>query len=311
MKFKSPISLSDLANKIEGEVLNKADLILTGINEIHKVKEGDISFVDHPKYYKKVLQSNASAVIINKKEVDNPNSKGLIYSEDPFADYNKLVSLFQPKLNKEEILEQGEIHPSAIIYPNVYIGPKVKVGANTTIYPNVSIYNDVTIGEGVIIQSNTTIGSDAFYYQKRNNAYEAMLSCGHVLIEDFVEIGAGCTLDRGVSGITRIGKGTKIDNQVHIGHGVTMGENCLIAAQVGIAGKTRIGNNVTIWGQVGINKDLDIEDDVTILAKSGVGITCKKGQKYFGIPATDARAKAKELVVMKHLPGLWDKLKSM
>ncbi len=311
MKFNQSISLGEIGRLLEAEIIGNEALMISGINEIHKVEPGDVSFVDHPKYYKKVLNSAASAVLINSKEVDNPQGKSLIYSEDPFQDYNKLVKIFHPKPDKEAIQKTGKIHPTAIVYPNCYIGPDVTIGAHSIIYPNVSIYNQVDIGENVIVQSNTTIGSDAFYYQKRAGAYQPLLSCGFVKIEDDVEIGAGCTIDRGVSGITRIGQGTKIDNQVHVGHGVEIGEHCLIAAQTGIAGKTRIGNNVTIWGQVGINKDLDIEDDVVILGQSGVGSKCEKGKRYFGSPAIEAREKAKELVIMKHLPKIWDKLKSL
>lgn len=322
MKLKTAESIQNIAQLLGVEILNDTnalkdkngnDQMVTGINEIHKVVSGDISFVDHPKYYKKVLLSAADFVIINQKEVENPLNKILLYSEDPFADYNKLVRHFNPIVhptahpNQEK--KQDNIDPTAIVYPNVYLGPEVKIGANSIIYPNVSIYNKVEIGENVIVHSNSTIGADAFYYQKRKGAYEPMRSCGRVVLHDNVEIGAGCTIDRGVSGDTIVGKGTKIDNQVHIGHGVEIGEHCLIAAQVGIAGKTILGNNVTIWGQVGISKDLHIGDDATILAKSGVPKSLEGGQTYFGIPVQNARQKMKELAIMKHLPTLWDKMK--
>ncbi len=311
MKLQTPISLKTLSALVKVEIFNPTDQLITGINEIHKVQEGDLSFVDHPKYYKKVLASAASFVLINTKEVENPHNKILLYTEDPFKVYNQLVRHFQPLPTHESIQQKGKVDPSTIVYPNTYIGPKVQIGKNCIIYPNVSIYNEVSIGDNVIIHGNSVIGSDAFYFQKREGAYTPMISCGRVVIEDDVVIGSGCTVDRGVSGATIIGQGSKLDNQIHIGHGCVLGKNCLIAAQVGIAGKTRIGNDVTIWGQVGINKDLDIEDGVTILAKSGVGKRLEAGKQYFGIPVQEARTKMREMATLKHLPEMWEKFKKI
>ena len=161
------------------------------------------------------------------------------------------------------------------------------------------------------MQSGTVIGSDAFYYNKKTTReihYKKMLSCGRVIIEDYVEIGANCTIDRGVSGDTLIGAGTKIDNLVHIGHDTVVGKNCLFAAQVGIAGASIIEDEVILWGQVGVSKTLKIGKGAEVYAQSGVPASLEAGKRYFGSPAEDAMIKKKELIWIKRIPLLWEKL---
>ena len=187
------------------------------------------------------------------------------------------------------------ISPDAIIGEgtridaNVVIYPNVRIGKNCHLRANVTIYERTIIGDNVIIQANSVIGGDAFYYKKENAEYQKWYSCGRTIIEDNVEIGASCTIDKGVSGDTIIGRGTKMDNHVHIAHGVEIGENSLLAAQVGVAGKTIIGKNVILWGQVGVSKDLKISDNVQVYAQSGVSGDLEEGKTYFGSPAIDAK----------------------
>jgi UDP-3-O-[3-hydroxymyristoyl] glucosamine N-acyltransferase len=194
----------------------------------------------------------------------------------------------------------------------VFIGNHVAIGSNCIVHPNVSIMDHCIIGNNVIIQAGTTIGSDAFYYNTKKDRdvwYKKMPNCGRVLIADDVEIGAGCTIDRGVSHDTVIGKGTKIDNMVHIGHDTIVGENCLFAAQVGIAGATTIGNGVILWGQVGVSKTITIGDNAVLMAQSGTAKSLDANKSYFGSPAEDAREKMKELVWIKRIPELWEKFR--
>jgi UDP-3-O-[3-hydroxymyristoyl] glucosamine N-acyltransferase len=170
------------------------------------------------------------------------------------------------------------------------------------------------IGNNVIIQSGTVIGSDAFYYNTKKNRevwYKKMQSCGSVIIEDDVEIGANCTIDRGVTASTRIGKGTKMDNLVHIGHDTNIGCNCLFAAQVGIAGASVIEDGVVLWGQVGVSKTLNIGANAVVFAQSGVPSSLDGDKTYFGTPAIDAQTKRKELVWIKRIPEMWEKLKEL
>lgn len=300
MRLSSPISVSELVAWLPVRLIKgEADAIL-GINEIHKVVDGDLSFVDHPKYYDRALQSAASVVLINSDAAHNPLGKTLLVSDDPFRDYNSLVRRFSSFVPMNaQIAASAEIGLGSIIQVGAVIGNNVKIGRDCVIFPNVVIYDGCELGDEVIIHANTVIGSDAFYFKRRPEGYDKLLSCGRVIIEDRVEIGACCTIDRGVSGDTIIGRGTKMDNHVHIAHGTVLGENCLIAAQVGIAGKTNIGKNVVLWGQVGVSKDLSIGDNAVVLAQSGVSKSLEGGKTYFGSPAGEARQRMREMAWLR------------
>jgi UDP-3-O-[3-hydroxymyristoyl] glucosamine N-acyltransferase len=312
MKFPSPVSLQWLSELIGAEIIGDHTMTAYGINEIHRVEKGDLVFVDHPKYYSKCLQSPASFIIINNKDVEIPHGKALLLVEEPFEAYLKIVDHFRPfQSAATAVSNTATIGHGTVIMPNAFVGNHVKIGNNCIIYPNVSILDYTEIGDNVIIQAGTVTGSDAFYYNTKKNRevwYKRMKSCGHVVIEDDVEIGAGCTIDRGVTAETRIGKGTRMDNMVHIGHDVVVGKNCLFAAQVGIAGGTTIEDGVTLWGQVGVNKTLTIGANTVVLAQSGVGSTIEPGKVYFGSPAEDASIKKRELVWIKRIPEIWKKL---
>jgi UDP-3-O-[3-hydroxymyristoyl] glucosamine N-acyltransferase len=311
MKFLKPVPVQWIADFINAELIGNAAGEATGINEIHKVEAGDIVFVDHPKYYNKCISSAASFIIINTK-TDCPDGKALLVTEEPFEAYLKLVKHFRPfEASSKMISDTAVVGETSIIMPNVFIGNHVQIGNGCIIHPNVTIYDHTIIGNNVIIHSGTVIGSDAFYFNTKKNRdvwYKKMESCGRVVIEDDVEIGAGCTIDKGVSGDTIIGRGTKFDNMIHIGHDVVIGKNCLFAAQVGVAGATTIGNGVTLWGQVGVSKTLTISDNVVVMAQSGVGDNLEPNKSYFGSPAEDARMKMKELVWVKRIPEIWKKL---
>jgi len=312
MKFPAPVSVKWIANLIGAELSGNTEGIATGINEIHKVEPGDLVFVDHPKYYNKCLHSEATFIIINQK-TECPEGKALLVVDNPFEAYQTIVRHFRPfKPAVKPISDSATIGEGTYIAPNVYIGHEVSIGKDCFIGPNVTIMDHCVIGDNVIIQAGTVIGSDAFYYNtKKDRAvwYKKMESCGRVVIESDVEIGAGCTIDRGVSHDTRIGRGSKLDNMVHIGHDTVMGANCLLAAQVGIAGATTLGNGVILWGQVGVSKTLSIGDNAVVLAQSGVGGTLEGGKVYFGSPAEDAINKKRELVWVKRIPEIWEKIK--
>lgn len=313
MKFPSPVTVQYVADLIGATVTGDALAKAYGINELHQVEEGDLAFVDHPKYYDTCLNSAATHIIINTADVKVPEGKTLLVMEQPFEGYLTIVNHFRPFTAAAEsissTLVKGE---NTVIMPNVFIGKHVIIGSNCVIYPNVSIMDYTEIGNNVVIQAGTVIGSDAFYYNTKKNRevwYKRMQSCGNVVIEDDVEIGAGCTIDRGVTAITRIGRGTKLDNMVHIGHDTRVGKNCLFAAQVGIAGSTVIEDGVTLWGQVGVSKTLTIGENAVVMAQSGVPSSLAGGKAYFGSPAEDAGSKKRELVWIKRIPEMWDKLK--
>jgi UDP-3-O-[3-hydroxymyristoyl] glucosamine N-acyltransferase len=311
MRFEKPVPIRQIARLIDAEIIGEDEGAATGINEIHKVEEGNIVFVDHPKYYQKCIQSAATFIIINQK-TEFPPHKALLLVADPFEAYLKIVSHFRPFQPSDKPLSpSANIGEQTVIMPGAFIGNHVIIGDHCIIHPNVVIMDHCIIGSNVVIQAGTVIGSDAFYYNKKTNRdfhYKKMASCGRVIIEDGVEIGANCTIDRGVSSDTIIGAGTKMDNLVHIGHDTIVGKNCLFAAQVGVAGATTIEDEVILWGQVGVSKTLTIGKGAEIYAQSGVGNTIEGNKKYFGSPVEDALQKKKEFVWIRRIPEIWEKV---
>ena len=308
MRLATPTTLSQIASLLKADFDGQPDFIISGLNEIHMVEPGDLTFVDHPKYYKKALESKATTIIINKK-VERPEGKALIFSEDPFSDYVFLVKKYRPfEPASRMISETAEIGEGTIIQPGVFIGNHVKIGKNCLIHANVSIYDHSIIGDNAIIHSGTVIGADAFYFQRKPHGYSKFESCGRVIIEDNVEIGACCTIDKGVSGDTRIGKGTKFDNHIQIGHDTSIGKNCLFASAVIVAGVTTIEDDVILWGQVAIQKDIVIGKGAVVLATSAVDKSIEGNKVYFGVPAAEARKKWRELAALRQLPDLIGKL---
>lgn len=303
-----PTPLREIAALLNSEFTGDPEHAVTGFNEIHRVSVGDCLFVDHPKYYDKALNSPASTIIINKK-VDCPPGKALIIHPEPFTAFNLLTRYFSPVSHPaKNISDSAKIGKNCTIMPGCVIGDHVTIGDDCILYPNVVVYSHCEIGHRVTIHANSCIGSDAFYFKKRSSHFEPLYSCGIVEIGDDVVIGSGCTIDRGVTAITRIGKSSILDNQVHVGHDVLIGEQCLFAAQTGIAGACNIGNKVTVWGQVGISSGISIGDGATILAQSGVGENVPPGKTYFGTPAAEAREKMREVFAVKQLPSLIQKL---
>ncbi|TDD74943.1 UDP-3-O-(3-hydroxymyristoyl)glucosamine N-acyltransferase [Flavobacterium caseinilyticum] len=309
MKFQKVYTLEEIASIIDCEYVGDANFPVSGMNEIHVVETGDIVFVDHPKYYDKALNSAATIILINKN-VACPDGKALLISEDPFRDFNKLTNYFKPfQFSNVSIATSALIGEGTVIQPNAFIGNHVVIGKNCLIHSNVSIYDYTVIGDNVIIHAGTILGADAFYYKKRPEGYDQLLSGGRVVIKNNVGIGALCTIDKGVSGDTIIGEGTKIDNQVHVGHDTVIGKKCLIASQTGIAGCVIIEDEVTIWGQVGTTSGITIGAKAVILGQTGVTKSVEGGKSYFGTPVEESREKLKQLANIKKIPEILTKLK--
>ncbi|MCS7027690.1 MAG: UDP-3-O-(3-hydroxymyristoyl)glucosamine N-acyltransferase [Bacteroidia bacterium] len=329
MKLSKSITVKELAALLKTHYIGNPDQEILGFNEIHKVEPGDVTFVDVEKYYSRALNSAATTIIINKA-VECPEGKSLILSDDPFRDYNFCTEYFQPRLPMAKqgmSFKQGQnvrlstnvvigegtyIGDNTEIGANVVIGNHVKIGANCVIYPNVVIYDYTEIGNFVTINAGTVIGGEAFYFKRRPDRFDKMLSKGNVVIEDYVEIGCNCTIDRGVSGTTRIGAHTIMDNLIQIGHDTVIGKRCLIAAQVGIAGVVEIEDDVIIWGQVGINKDLKIGKKAVLLGKTGVMSSLEGNKTYLGMIAQDAKQTLREVAAAKKLPEMvleWERQK--
>lgn len=298
MKFNRTYTLKEIAQLINCKFIGDENHPITGLNEVHHVKEGEIVFVDHPKYYDKALNSAATTIIINK-EVECPIGKALILTDVPFDVFNQISQHFVPPTKQATAIGNNTtIAPSAFIYPNVFIGSNVQIGDNVVIHPGAVIYDYTQIDEGAIIGPNAVIGHYAFYYKPKPTGREQLYSCGGVWIQKNAEIGACTTIDKGVTDLTIIGEGTKIDNHVQIGHDTKIGKNCVIASQVGIAGNVVIEDDCIFWGQAGSAANLTIGKGAVILAQSGVSKDLKGGQTYFGSPCGEAKEKFREIAAI-------------
>ncbi|MCF6342423.1 MAG: hypothetical protein L3J31_06420 [Bacteroidales bacterium] len=256
MDFQRLLTVARLAEIIGAEILGNDERVVSGLNELHVVRKGELTFVDHPKYYDKVLASEATVIIVNKK-VGVPENKSLLLHHAPFDAFMHLIQHFRPfEKSNQYISSTAAIGKGTIIQPGAFVGNNVRIGNNCLIHANVSIYDHTVIGDEVVIHSGSVIGSDGFYFQKRKEGYIKFQSGGRVVLEDRVEIGASCSIDRGVTGDTIIGKGTKMDNHCQVGHDTVIGKNCLIGAFAAIAGVTLLEDDVILWARVAINKDV-------------------------------------------------------
>ena len=299
MIFKKAQTLQSIGNLINAEIVGDENFPVLGTNEIHRVKAGEIVFVNHPKYYDKALNSEATIILIDK-EVDCPEGKALLISDDPFRDFNLINTHFTKISNFKEELLGIEIGEGTFIHSTAVLGNDVSIGKNCHIFPNVVIGDRTQIGDNVTIQSGTVLGGDAFYYRKLDGNFDKLISVGNVIIENNVEIGCNCTIDRGVTDSTIIGEGSILDNQIQIGHDTIIGKKVLIASQVGIAGCCIVEDEVTVWGQVGMASGVRVEKGTVLLGKCGVNRDLKKGT-YFGFLAEEFREWLKKEAKIKRL----------
>ncbi len=309
MNFPHPLPLTKVAEIIGARIIGDANIKAKGLNELHVVRPGDISFVDHPKYYNKALNSAATIIIINK-EVDVPEGKVLLLHENPFPAFNKLIEKFRPFLpSNQNISPTASIGRDTVVQHGAFIGNNVSIGDNCIIHSNVSIYDNTIIGNNVIIHSGSVIGSDAYYFQKREGSFVKFQSGGRVILNDNVEIGANCCIDKGVTGDTTIGEGTKFDNHCQVGHDTIIGKNCLIGAFAAIAGVTCLEDDVILWARVAINKDIVIGKAAVILATSAVDKSIEGGKTYMGSPVMDVKKYWRYMISLKQVPDLIRNLK--
>ncbi len=314
VKLPQTHSLADLAALLDSShqahIVGPSDVLVKGINVIHKVEPGDLSYADHPKYGERALSSVASALILAEQPLDL-QGKSVLLVRDAFSAFRDLLQIFSPYRPLMHWVDPSAvIGAGTILEPGVIVGPNVIIGEDCLIHAHAVIYDNVILGDRVEIQSGAVIGGHAYFFKTRagnppGKRYEKMPTAGRVLIGDDVEIGANSTVDKGGTGDTVIGRGTKLDNLVHIGHGAVIGEDCLLAAQVGVGGKAIIGNRCMFWGQVGISKDLTIGDDTVVYAQSGVKDSLPGGKVWFGSPVREARDKMRELAATKDLYAMW------
>jgi len=325
-------TIKDIADFISGELKGEGAIEIKGISGIDNAKEGEITFIDSPRFKEKVYKTKASCVIA-PFDVEDTN-KPIIKCKNPSLAVTKIIEKMFPyeidrpkgiderasigknvKLGKgvsiganSVISDNVTIGDGSIIYPLVYIGPDANIGKDALIYPQVTIREKVIIGNNVIIHSSTIIGADGFGFVKEGERFLKIPQMGMVEIQDDVEIGACVTIDRARFGKTLIGKGTKIDNLVQIAHNVRIGENCIIVAQVGISGSVNIGNNVMLGGQVGITDHVDIGDEVMVAAKGGITKSVPPKAVMSGIPARPHNVMKKLVAHIDNLPKIVDKL---
>jgi len=329
-------TLGEIAEFIGGELEGNGDLIITSVAGIQDAGPGQLSFIIDEKYISHVSASKASALIVARGiEVEGFD---LIRVDDPASAWKRILDLIRPPsvefdkgihnsavISKDArvsddstimanvVIEAGAVVESgSVIYPGVYIGLDSKVGNNCLIYPNVTIRERITIGNSVIIHSGSVIGSDGFGYEPdETGRLKKQEQFGAVVLEDDVEIGANVTIDRARFDVTRIGRGTKVDNLVQIAHNVIIGENCIIISQTGIAGSARLGKNVILAGQVGVVGHLTIGDNVKVAAKSGISKDVPDNAILFGQPAINHTEKKREIISIRKLPGLLKTVKAL
>jgi UDP-3-O-[3-hydroxymyristoyl] glucosamine N-acyltransferase len=330
------MKLAEIAERIGGKLNGKGDIEIEGVAGLQEAKTGQISFLASSKY-KQYLESTQAAAVILPPADENNLKIPSIFHPNPYYAFARVVKLFYPEKRKYP----AGVHPTAVIGKqvklgqNVYIGPycviedQVKINDNCTIqagcflgqksqlaeevylYPRVTIYHDCVIGKSVIIHSGVVIGSDGFGFAFDSGKYHKIPQIGNVIIEDEVEIGANCTIDRAALGTTRIGRGTKIDNLVHVGHSVEIGENSILVAQVGIGGSTKIGKQVTLAGQAGLVGHISIGDFVTVGAQGGVTKSIPAHTTVSGYPAREHRKAKRIEACLSNLPDYVERIKEL
>jgi UDP-3-O-[3-hydroxymyristoyl] glucosamine N-acyltransferase len=321
-------TLGEIARLIEGDLKGPENFSVSGIQALIAASPDEISFAVSKRYKEQVKNSRAGALILPKNwpyMLDRPS----ILVNDPYLAYAILASAFLAKPFSPLGISPGacvgsdcEIDSDVSIYPGVFIGDRVRIGAHvqlfpgvyvgndvyieseTTLYPNVNIYAGCRLGKRVIVHAGTVIGSDGFGYARQGESHIKIPHTGIVVIEDDVEIGANCAIDRAAFGETRIGRGTKIDNLVQIAHNVSVGANSLLVAQTGISGSTCLGNGVVLGGQVGLVGHIELGNRVMVGAKSGVAKSVANGEVVSGSPAMPHRLWLRVMSALKHLPEM-------
>lgn len=320
-------SLRELADLVQGDLEGDAEILITGAADISDAREGDIVFAETPKFLDAAKRSGASAVIVRSGMSDS--GKPMIAVPDPRYAFAQVLRAFAPSTlpgtgihpacNIAEGVRIGDspsvgfnvsigrdsaLGDNVCIYPFAYIGSDVHIGSDCVIHPFVSIYDGVTLGSGVVVHSGSVIGADGFGYTKLGQEHYKMPQIGTVVIGDDVEIGANVTVDRARTGKTEIGRGTKIDNLVHIAHNTVIGQNCIIVAQVGISGSVGIGDRVVLAGQAGVKDHVTIGDDAVVCARAGVIGNIRNGEFVSGFPARPHSKQMRMQAAQNRLPEL-------
>ncbi len=321
---------SQIAAFINGKIIGDENTTITGVSPIEGGEPNHLSFVAQERFAEHIYNTECSVLIVSEKLLTKDSYPVTIIAvEDAYLSFQVLMNLYNDMQGRKTGIEQGAVfHETSVvgedvyvgaftcvsekvkigdgsqIYPHVYIGKNVKIGKNCILYSGVRVYDYCVIGDNCVVHSNTVIGSDGFGFQPTKEGYQKIPQLGNVVLEDNVEIGSNCSIDRGTIGSTVIGKGTKIDNLIQIAHNVKIGENNVIAAQAGIAGSTVIGDWNQIGGQVGIVGHINIGNQVKIQAQSGVNSNTKDGEILYGSPAINAGEYRRNYVHFRNLTNI-------
>jgi len=323
-----PFTVAQIAKILGGKVGGDDSVVLTGFAPAERAQPGDLTFAENEDYFGRADRSEAAAIILDGPFVSS-HGKTLIHVANARVAFAKALAVFSPEpvfpagVHPTAIVaasagvdpsahvgpycvvgEEARIGPRSVLRGGNHIGPRCRLGEEVVLFPNVTLYADTEIGHRVRIHSGSVIGSDGFGYVQEEGKHLKVPQIGNVIIKEDVEIGACVTIDRGALGPTIIGKGTKIDNLVQIGHNVVVGEHSLIISQVGIAGSTKVGNYVILAGQVGVAGHLKIGNRVQVAAKAGVMHNIPDGEKWLGAPAQPDRQSKRQLIAIQKLPEL-------
>ena len=329
------LAASEIARRI-GARLEGPDVEVRGVAPIEEAEAGQISFIANPKYVKHARETRASVLIVPEDlELSSPAT--LLRARNPYFAFQQVVRLFHPETLKlspgvhplavvdpgAELGEDVAIGPLAVveagakvgartqIFPGCYVGPQVRIGEDCVLHANVTVRERVEIGNRVIVHAGTVIGSDGFGFAREGGVYHKIPQAGTVVIEDDVEIGANCAIDRATLGQTRIRRGVKMDNLIQVGHNVEIGENTVVAAQAGFAGSTRVGENVMVGGQAGFAGHMTIGDNALISAQSGVTKSVPANTRVFGYPARPVEQARREEAALRRLPDLIKRVRAL
>lgn len=311
------MKLAELAEKIGAVVVGDPNLQVDSCATLDQARSGQLSFLTNAKYAKQIETTQASAVIVGLNV--ESSRVALLKAQDPYYAFSRAVVLLHGyrKHPHQGIHPDAKIDPSAtigqgtVIYPGCFVGPRAKIGKDCILYPNAVVYDDCVLHDRVTIHANTTIGQDGFGYATHKGTHHKIPQIGNVIIEDDVEIGSNCAIERATLGSTVIGKGTKFCDLIAIGHGTKVGEHCLFVAQVGLAGSVTTGHHVTMGGQVGVAGHLKIGNNVTIAAQSGVMGDLDDQKVYLGAPAMPANHARRVYTIFSQLPELLDRIKQL
>src|SRR5687768_2797047 len=312
------MTVDELAREIGAEVAGDGAQQITGANTLEEAQAGQVSFLANAKYARQIEATNASAVIVAPSIVPTKHIT-LLKSMDPYYAFMKAVVLLHghrkhphsgvhPKAHVDETASIGE---GTILYPGAYVGPRAKIGRDCILYPNVTVYDDCVIGDRCIIHASTSIGTDGYGYATHKGIHHKIPQVGNVVVEDDVEIGAGCSIERAALGSTVIGTGTKIDQLVCVGHGCKIGPHCLLVAQSGISGSTTLGHHVTLAAQAGMTGHLRIGNQVTIGAQSGVMADVDDQSTVLGSPAMPVSHARRVYLLFTQLPDIVERIKTL